>query len=91
MSMALESDFGLVARLRVVRERRSLSARIRALLGALLCRFERFEAIRALHGLDDRMLADIGLTRSGIESAVQTGSPIQFDARALRTRDITAR
>lgn len=91
MSMALESDFRLVARLRIVRERRSLSARIAALVGALLRTTEHLEATRALHALDERMLADIGLTRAGIERAVQTGSPAAFDARALRARNNVAR
>src|SRR5262245_29359378 len=32
-------------------------------------------AIRELHQLDDRALADIGITRCGIESAVRHGRP----------------
>src|SRR5262245_3139362 len=32
-------------------------------------------AIRELHQLDDRTLADIGVTRCGIESAVRHGRP----------------
>lgn len=91
MSMALESDFRLVARLRVVRERRSIVARLRALFDALARKFERFEAVRALNALDDRMLADIGLSRGSIENAVRTGSAIEFDAHELRRRAARSR
>jgi uncharacterized protein YjiS (DUF1127 family) len=34
-------------------------------------------AIRELHQLDDRTLADIGITRSEIESAVREGLPMR--------------
>ena len=34
-------------------------------------------AIRELHQLDDRTLADIGITRCGIESAVRNGRPLR--------------
>jgi uncharacterized protein YjiS (DUF1127 family) len=43
-------------------------------LVARLIRFRQARAdMRALRGLDDRMLRDIGLTRTGLEHAVQTG------------------
>src|SRR5262245_49486112 len=35
-------------------------------------------AVRALHRLDDRMLADIGVTRGEIESAVLNGLPARM-------------
>jgi uncharacterized protein YjiS (DUF1127 family) len=35
-------------------------------------------AIRELHQLDDRMLADIGITRGEIESAVRNGLPTRL-------------
>jgi uncharacterized protein YjiS (DUF1127 family) len=44
------------------------------------------KSIRALEKLDDRMLADIGVTRSGIEAAVRDGerktSPVPQVAEA---------
>jgi uncharacterized protein YjiS (DUF1127 family) len=41
---------------------------------ALATWLERREAIKTLHGLDDRALRDIGLHRSQVEAAV-TGNP----------------
>ncbi len=35
-------------------------------------------AIRELHQLDDRMLADIGITRGEVESAVRNGLPTRL-------------
>lgn len=88
MSMALESDFRLVSRLRLVRERRTLSARIKSLLQSIACAIDHAQASRRLHALDDRMLADLGLNRSGIDHAVRSGHAFEFDARALQARPI---
>jgi uncharacterized protein YjiS (DUF1127 family) len=43
-------------------------------------------AVRELQQLDDRMLADIGVTRGEIESAVRDGLPIRM-MRKSRHRD----
>jgi uncharacterized protein YjiS (DUF1127 family) len=43
-------------------------------------------AIRELHQLDDRTLADIGVTRGGIESAVRNGRPARVSIK-LRQHD----
>jgi len=43
-------------------------------------------AVRELHRLDDRMLADIGVTRGEIESAVRDGLPVRM-MRKSRHRD----
>jgi len=43
-------------------------------------------AVRQLHRLDDRMLADIGVTRGEIESAVRDGLPARM-MRKSRHRD----
>ena len=88
MSMALECDFRLVSRLRVVRERRTLTARIKSILSSIARAFEHAHAARRLHALDDRLLADLGLNRSGIDHAVRCGHAFEFDARALRARAI---
>jgi len=42
--------------------------------------YRRWKTIRELHALDDRMLHDIGLDRSEIDSVVNSGWP---DRRAL--------
>jgi uncharacterized protein YjiS (DUF1127 family) len=47
----------------------------------------RRESIRALNELDDRMLADIGISRSGIEAAVR-GDPT-FASHAKRSKKPT--
>jgi uncharacterized protein YjiS (DUF1127 family) len=46
-------------------------------------------AIRELHQLDDRMLADIGITRGEIESAVRNGVPTR-GTRTLRQHAASA-
>src|SRR5262245_22577327 len=72
-------------------------ARIYAVLRALVLRSARLtrdlaakgrlrSAVRALHLLDDRMLADIGVTRGEIESAVRDGLPVRM-MRKSRHRD----
>src|SRR5262245_5516895 len=57
--------------LRVVAVR---SARVLHGLGARRCLRR---AIRELHALDDRTLADIGVTRGEIESVVREGLPLR--------------
>jgi uncharacterized protein YjiS (DUF1127 family) len=56
---------------------RSLWRRLRNgvanLIAALVQAHRMRQGIRALQGLDDRMLADIGVPRSGIEAAVRNG------------------
>jgi uncharacterized protein YjiS (DUF1127 family) len=86
MSMTFDADFRLVERLSIVRERHSVPARIKSALHSVIREFGYVRASRQLHALDDRMLADLGLKRSGIEKAVRSGCAVEFDARALRAR-----
>jgi uncharacterized protein YjiS (DUF1127 family) len=42
-------------------------------------------ALRDLHGFDDRMLADLGISRSGIEAAVRDGGPERRRTQPAKT------
>src|SRR5262245_56343996 len=56
---------------------RVAAARSARVLHALAARRCLRRAIRELHRLDDRTLADIGVTRGEIESAVREGLPMR--------------
>ena len=53
----------------------TLAATLVAILRRWHSRRAQYLAIKEFHALDDRMLKDIGLHRSQIESAVLTGNP----------------
>jgi uncharacterized protein YjiS (DUF1127 family) len=53
--------------------RYALTRRIRTLIASLAAEQRRRRAIDELHTFDDRMLADIGVTRGDIDNAVRFG------------------
>jgi uncharacterized protein YjiS (DUF1127 family) len=48
------------------------------------------QAMRALHKLDDRMLADIGIGRGGIEAAVRDANRKRIEAGSTRPTAMAA-
>src|SRR5262245_44517166 len=52
---------------------RALAQRIKAIIASLAAERRRRLATSELHAFDDRMLADIGLTRGDIDNAVRFG------------------
>ena len=51
----------------------ALAQRIKAIIASLAAERRRRQALHELHAFNDRMLADIGLTRGDIDNAVRFG------------------
>jgi uncharacterized protein YjiS (DUF1127 family) len=54
---------------------RWLGAKFKTRYGAIVAQMRRRRAIRELHALDDRALADIGIGRGDITNVVRFGRP----------------
>ena len=70
---------------------RSLLAAVVSLLGKLLRELRHRRALRALSEHDDRMLKDVGISRSQIEGAVRNGRPRSALAEPCRGSGSRAR
>jgi uncharacterized protein YjiS (DUF1127 family) len=55
------------------RRRHDVNTKIGRLIRVATSKIEAWRGMRMLYQIDDRMLADIGLTRGGLESAVRGG------------------